>query len=55
MMMTRCRDHILTEIISFFYGPKPHIVEIIGDVTDAGQTREDRATQPMHCNGLLEG
>ena len=35
------------------YGLKPHIVEISGDVTDAGrtttQTREDSATQPMDC------
>ena len=35
------------------YGLQPHIVEISGDVTDAGQTntrtREDRATQPMNC------
>ena len=39
------------------YGLKPHIVEISGDVTDAGRTngrtREDRATQ-YSANGLLE-
>ena len=33
-------------------------MEISGDVTNAGRTttrsREDSATQPMHCNGLLE-
>ena len=38
------------------YGLEHHIVEINGDVTDAGrtnkQTREDRATQPMDAGWL---
>ena len=45
-------------VISFqkmygLYGLKHHIVEISGDVTDAGRprTREDRATQPMDARG----
>ena len=49
-------------IISFqkmygLYGLKHHIVEINGDVTDAGRTnkqttREDRATQLLICEKL---
>ena len=49
-------------VISFqkifgLYGLNHHIVEISGDVTDAGrtnkrQTREDRATQPMDAGWL---
>ena len=41
------------------YGLKHHIAEISGDVTDAGQTieqrqtREDRATQPMEAGGWV--
>ena len=39
------------------YGVEHHIVEISGDVTDAGrtderQTSEDRATQPMDAEWL---
>ena len=39
------------------YGLEHHIVEINGDVTDAGRTndertREDRATQPMDAGWL---
>ena len=38
------------------YGLEHHIVEISGDVTDAGRTdgrtREDRATQPMEAGWL---
>ena len=49
-----CQDHILTEIYSL-YARKHHIVEMRGDVTDAGQTpeqtTEDRATQPMEAGG----
>ena len=54
MMLTCCQDHILAENM---YGLKHHIVEISGDVTDAGQTTnkrtniEDRATQPMEAGG----
>ena len=49
-------------VISFqkmygLYGLKHHIVEISGDVTDAGRTneqttREDRATQLLICEKL---
>ena len=49
-------------VISFqkifgLYGLKHHIMEISGDVTDAGrtndkQTREDSATQPLHAGWL---
>ena len=36
------------------YGLKHHIVEISGDVTDAGRTttRKDRATQLLICEAL---
>ena len=38
------------------YGLKHHILEISGDVTDAGhtneRTREDRATQPLDAGRL---
>ena len=38
------------------YGLKHHIVEISGDVTDAGRTnkrtREDSATQPLDAGRL---
>ena len=44
-------------IIYSLYGLEHHIVEISGDVTDAGErtdkrTREDRATQPMDAGWL---
>ena len=35
------------------YGLKHHIVEISGDVTDAGRTREDCATQLFICTTLI--
>ena len=55
--------HWIVGVMSFqkmygLYGLKHHIVEISGDVTDAGrtdgrrQTREDRATQPMDAGWL---
>ena len=54
LTLTCCQDHILTEIYGL-YAQKHHIVEMRGDVTDAGQpntrTTEDRATQPMEAGG----
>ena len=52
MTLTCCQEHMLTENI-WLYGLKHHIVEMIGGVTDAGQTTniEDRATQPMEAGG----
>ena len=54
MTLKCCQDHILIEKYGL-YGLKHHIVEISGDVTDAGQpnnrTSEDRATQPMEAGG----
>ena len=51
LTLTCCQDHILTEIYGL-YAQKHHIVEMRGDVTDAGQqTSEDRATQPMGAGG----
>ena len=49
-------ESYLTEIYGL-YARKHHIVEMRGDVTDAGQTNErtttteDRATQPMEAGG----
>ena len=52
LTLTCCQDHILTENV-WFYGLKHHIVEISGDVTDAGQTTsKDRATQLLICELL---
>ena len=54
LTLTRCQDHILTEIYGF-YGLKHHIVEIGGGVTRRDKrtnertTMEDRATQPLGC------
>ena len=55
MTLTCCQDHILTESYGL-YGLEHQIVEISGDVIDAGQTNErtnieDRATQPMEARG----
>ena len=56
LTLTCCQDHILTEIYGL-YARKHHIVEMRGDVTDAGRTTnnerttEDRATQPMEAGG----
>ena len=55
LTLTCCQDHIITENI-WFYARKHHIVEMRGDVTDAGRTNEqpiteDRATQPMEDGG----
>ena len=50
LTLTCCQDHISSQKIYGLYGLKHHIVEMRGDVTDAGQptdrTTEDRATQP---------
>ena len=55
MTLTCCQDHILTESYGL-YGLEHQIVEISGDVIDAGQTIErtnieDRATQRMEAGG----
>ena len=34
------------------YGPKHHIVEKSEEVTDAGRTRKDSATQPLDAGRL---
>ena len=45
-MMTRCQDHVLTEIIWFVWSETSYMVEISGDEQ---QTRKDKATQPNGC------
>ena len=55
LTLTCCQDHILTEIYGL-YAQKHHILQMRGDVTDAGRTpeqrtTEDRATQPMEAGG----
>ena len=57
ILLTGCQDHMLTENIWFVWSKTSYIMEISGDVTDAGrtnekQTREDSATQPLHAGWL---
>ena len=49
ILLTRCQDHILTEIYGL-YGLRHHIVEISEDVTNAGRT--DGRTNEQGKTGL---
>ena len=57
LTLTCCQNHILTEIYGF-YAWKHYILEMRGDVTDAGRQTTNkqtitkgRATQPMEAGG----
>lgn len=56
MMMRPCQDHILTENIWFVWS-RNHIVEISGDVTDAGRktTDDEQGKIELLSQWMLDG
>ena len=53
MTLKCCQDNILTENI-WFYGLKHHIVEMRGDVTNAGGTNNEQVRIELLSQWILE-